>query len=160
MQQIRVALDSVSQHIQQLPLDCVPVFTDGSALSNPGPCGSSAIVYTSGMKHQPVTLKKPVSKCSTSFHAEVAAIQLGLDFVVRHSLTTPKKIGSVMVYTDCQAALNTVVNGCSTYSNRIQAIDESTRALKDKDIAVTLCWVPGHAGLPRNRAALVPSLGD
>ena len=32
IQQISLAKDSVSKHIEQLPEDCVPAFTDGSSL--------------------------------------------------------------------------------------------------------------------------------
>ncbi len=141
-QQVRLALESVSQHIQQLPSDCLPVFTDGSSLTNPGPSGSAAIVFTSGMTHQPTTLKQPVSRCSTSFHAEVAAVELALNFVATYVPTAPKPVRSVMIYTDCQAALNTIVNGNSTkYSKRIKTIDKSTRALKEKACA-------GSPGMP------------
>ncbi len=150
-QQIKLALESVSRHIQQLPPDCVSAFTDGSSLTNPGACGSAAVIYTSGIKHQPITIKKPISKRSTSFHAEVAAIELALNFMAEYVPSAPRPVGSIMIYTDCQSALNTVVGGNSnTYSKRLVTIDQSTRALKRRGIDVSLCWVPGHAGLHAN----------
>ena len=37
------------------------VFTDGSALGNPGPTGAGAVVYLNGYQLMPILLKKGVS---------------------------------------------------------------------------------------------------
>ncbi len=73
----------MSEHVQVLPTDGIPIFTDGSSLTNLGVFGSAAIVFTAGINHQPVTVKKVISKCSTSFHKEVAVIELALNNVIQ-----------------------------------------------------------------------------
>ncbi len=44
-QQKILTAKSMEQHIRGLPADTLPIFTDGSALENPGPCGCSAVIY-------------------------------------------------------------------------------------------------------------------
>ena len=68
------ATEVVRQFLTTLPSTCVIAFTDGSALTNPGPCGASAILYYGGMNNQPVIVKTPISACSTSYHGELHGI--------------------------------------------------------------------------------------
>ncbi len=111
-QQVIAAQTAMQNHLQDLSPDTIPVFTDGSALSNPGPCGAAAVVYPQGLTHDPVILSHPVSLRSTSFHGELCAIQLALSYV-NSMLSTLPKPQSVLIHTDCRAALDTVVNGCT-----------------------------------------------
>ena len=43
------AARSVRDHLMGLPVSTLPVFTNGSVLSNPGPCGSAAVVFVNGL---------------------------------------------------------------------------------------------------------------
>ena len=65
------AKELTSSHLQSLPRTSLVIFTDGSSLENPGPCGSSAIIYTHGLAQEPVVLKRPVSTKSSAFHGEL-----------------------------------------------------------------------------------------
>ncbi len=42
--QIQKAQAAVQNHLQELTPGTIPVFTDGSALCNPGPCGAAAVL--------------------------------------------------------------------------------------------------------------------
>ena len=87
-----IACSSVRDHIASLLPTTLPIFTDGSALGNPGPCGSAAVIYINGLAKDPVTLSKPVALKSTSFHGEVAAVSLALGYVAQCSTITQDKV--------------------------------------------------------------------
>ena len=74
------ARELISSHLRPLPRASLVIFTDGSSLENPGPCGSSAIIYTHGLAQEPVVLRRPLSTKSSAFHGELSAIDLALDF--------------------------------------------------------------------------------
>ena len=62
------ARELISSHLRTLPRASLVIFTDGSSLENPGPCGSSAIIYTHGLAQEPVVLRRPLSTKSSAFH--------------------------------------------------------------------------------------------
>ena len=53
------------------------VFTDGSCLGNPGPCGAEACIFHPGAS-EPVLLKQPVSSRGSIVLGEVVAIKMAL----------------------------------------------------------------------------------
>ena len=54
------------------------IFTDGSALSNPGPVGAGVVIKNKGPKSTPVKLAKAVKQMSTSYEGEIEAIKLAV----------------------------------------------------------------------------------
>ncbi|EED20829.1 hypothetical protein TSTA_040230 [Talaromyces stipitatus ATCC 10500] len=60
----------------------------------------------------------------------------------------------LVIFSDSQAALKTLMNlrmvSGQTY---IQGCVDSLRKCTDENIDVTLRWIPGHEGVPRNKAA-------
>ena len=84
----------------------VLVFTDGSALGNPGPTGAGAVVYLDGYQSVPVLLKKSVSPMSNNYTGELVDIQIALGFLseVDHSDLVDR---SIHLFTDCQPAIIT-----------------------------------------------------
>ncbi len=79
------------------------IFTDGSALSNPGPCGAAAVCYAEGMESLPVVLKEAVSNLSTIYHRELRAMLLATQFGDEYSGT--HCITELNICTDCQAVI-------------------------------------------------------
>ncbi len=154
-QQIILATQAVHTHLTSLPPNCVPIFTDGSALKNPGPCGAAAVIYTHGLQHQPTILKRPVSKHSTSYHGELAAINLALEFISNMIPTAqPFRIENIIIHTDCMAALNTVTNSVkNNYTRLMSSIEEIIHSLDRRNIEFKICWIPGHAGIEANEIA-------
>ena len=53
----------------------VLLFTDGSALGNPGPTCAGAVAYVDGYNCSPVLLKKGVSPLSNNYPGELVGIQ-------------------------------------------------------------------------------------
>ena len=84
----------------------VLVFTDGSALGNPGPTGAGAMVYLDGYQSVPVLLKKSVSPMSNNYTGELVDIQIALEFLpeIDHSDLVDR---SIHLFTDCQPAIIT-----------------------------------------------------
>ncbi|XP_014669984.1 PREDICTED: uncharacterized protein LOC106810992 [Priapulus caudatus] len=128
-------------------------FTDGSALGNPGPCGASAIIYANGMDSEPSSIRKAVSKKSSSYHGEIYAIYLAVDFTVNYSTT--HHIAGIRIFSDCQSAILTVSNSTqhNNFTSLCSDILERVQQLYDKEIDVDICWVAGHAGLAANELA-------
>ena len=54
------------------------IFTDGSALSNPGPAGAGVVIKNKVPKSTPVKLAKAVKQMSTSYEGEIEAIKLAV----------------------------------------------------------------------------------
>ena len=83
------------------------IFTDGSALGNPGPSGASAIIYSDGLMHEPVKLSIPISCWSTSYHGELAAISEAAKYM--RELCTAREPAqrptAIHIFSDCQSAL-------------------------------------------------------
>ena len=58
------------------------VFTDGSCLGNPGPCGAGGVFVYPGSSEL-VMLKQPVSSRGSILLGELVAIKIALQFIYR-----------------------------------------------------------------------------
>ena len=56
------------------------IFTDGSALSNPGPVGAGVVIKNKGPKSTLVKLAKAVKQMGTSYQGEIEAIKLAVEY--------------------------------------------------------------------------------
>ncbi len=142
--------NSIQEHLSGIQRTTLAIFTDGSALGNPGPCGCSAIIFTNGLTHDAITIKRPVARHSTSFHGEIAAIDLALEYTAHATLPG---CSTVLIHSDCQAAIESVCNNSSNHTTLIKSIVSNIRTLSDRGIAVEFCWIPGHAGIAANDLA-------
>ncbi len=145
-----LAAKAVCDHLNGLPHTTLPIFTDGSALGNPGPCGGAAVIYLHGTRNDPVSLNQPVSRRSTSFHGEMAAIDIALEYVVQR---TNKEFSSVLIHSDCQSAMDSIINQSGIYTKLTAKIMGNVKTLNEYNVAVKFCWVPGHAGIQANEIA-------
>ncbi len=64
--QKRLATELIFQAPEETGPRSLVAFTDGSALTNPGPCGAAAIIYTNGLNSQPIIRTESISSFSTS----------------------------------------------------------------------------------------------
>ncbi len=87
---------------------------------------------------------------STSIHGEVAAVNLALGYVAQSTSITQSHI---IIHSDCQAAIDSIINNTGNYTDLHQEIRRNILVLNDKSIRVELCWVPGHAGIEANEIA-------
>ena len=154
-QQANLAKETISNYVSSLPNSTLIAFTDGSALGNPGPCGSAAVIYKDGYECDPMRLRRSVSIKSTSYHGEMDALHLCINNVHDILVNNPQTIETVHIFSDCKGAIESV-----TSTQRIQ----SHQSLKDeflkyvtklnmKKIATCITWVSGHADMEANELA-------
>ena len=73
--------ENIRELLSKLQPEDVIVFTDGSALNNPGPTGAGRVVYMDGYNSTPVLLKKGVSPHSNNYTGELVGFQISLQFL-------------------------------------------------------------------------------
>ena len=96
----------------------VLLFTDESALTNPGPTGAGAVIYLDGYSTTPILLQKGVSPLSNNNTGELVGIQIGLEFLAETDTVNHKNI---RILTDCHSAIRTAF-GNELPSNKIEII--------------------------------------
>jgi ribonuclease HI len=151
--QADAAKEATKEMINRLPSREPKVFTDGSALTNPGPCGGAAVCYTQGMMSEPIVLKSPVSFFSTSYHGELVGLRLATEFLELHTTHNPSP--EVHVFSDCRAAISSISSiAChSSHQKLIDDIQTDITALKERGTVTNIHWVPGHVDLVPNELA-------
>ncbi len=137
--------------IGKLPHRQPVIFTDGSALSNPGPCRSTAVCYAEDLESQPLVPKEAVNKLSTSYHGELMAMLLAIQFSNEYS--SAHHITEPNIVKDCQAVITSMTSSRHQISHQ-EIIDQciaNISVLTDKRSATLIHWMPGHAGLAANK---------
>jgi ribonuclease HI len=130
----------------------VLIYTDGSALGNPGPTGSGAAIYLNGALQEPITACRPVSSCSTSYHGELQAIDLAITELLE---VTPPINRQIHLLSDCQSALKVVASPTvpADHNHLHHEIQVKTESLRAQGAELTLKWIAGHIMLDGNDLA-------
>ena len=125
------------------------IYTDGSALGNPGPGGYGAILETADKKH-----KKELSqgyRKTTNNRMELLAVIVALE--------TLKGTSEVLIWSDSKYVVDSVEKGWvygwekKGFKNRVNS-DLWIRFLKIyRKHKVSFKWIKGHAGHPGNERA-------
>ena len=102
----------------------VLLFTDGSALGNPGPTGSGAVAYVDGYNSSPVLLKKGVSPPGNNYTGELVGIQIGLEFLA--DLDTVRN-RTMHILTDCQPIKTAF--GSQVPKNKVEIVLDITNTI-------------------------------
>ncbi len=153
-EQAKIARDITADFIKELPPSCVIAFTDGSALSNLGPCGAADVIYMHGLDHHHITFNEPIGKFGTSYQGELEGIRIALEQTL--ALADQHRPTEVHIFTDCQSAITMVSSpGTETSEHLVTNIRcrSLVKHLKDKGISCKISWVCGHAGLVPNELA-------
>ena len=153
-QQAKMAREVITNELSTIPTDSLVIFTDGSAMINPGPVGAAIVVYKEGISSQPIIFKESVSSRSTSYHGELYALKMA----VEHASTflTPGLTKEVHIYCDCRAAMVAVCTTDlhNTHQSLIEQIQTCiTRLQTQLGVSVSLHWIPGHVNLIPNELA-------
>ena len=120
------------------------VWTDGSVLEEQTKGGSGAIVETNQGK---VELTEPAGKYCTSFHAEMVAIKIAIEYIKNNN--TDKN--SIIILTDSKSAIEELQKGPMR-----QSTEEGNRTWQNiyniNAEELTFQWIPSHVGTEGNEA--------
>jgi len=125
------------------------IFTDGSALGNPGPGGYGAILETEDKKYKKELAQGYIK--TTNNRMELLAVIVALE--------TLKNSSEVLIWSDSKYVVDSVEKGWvygwekKNYKNRVNS-DLWIRFLKIyRKHDVSFKWIKGHAGHPGNERA-------
>ena len=141
--------ENIREFLNQSTDQDVLLFTDGSALGNPGPTGDGAVAYIDGYNSSPILLKKGVSPISNNYTGELDGIQIGLEFLSELDSLQDRHIH---ILTDCQPAIKTAF-GNQLPKNKIDIvfdIKSSLGKIHERKNKVDVHLVPGHKEIKGN----------
>ena len=125
------------------------IFTDGSALGNPGPGGYGAILETEDKKYKKELAQGYIK--TTNNRMELLAVIVALEIL--------KNSSEVLIWSDSKYVVDSVEKGWvygwekKNYKNRVNS-DLWIRFLKIyRKHDVSFKWIKGHAGHPGNERA-------
>ena len=126
-------------------------FTDGSCLTNPGPCGAGAVIYHPEGHFD--SIKRPVASHGSILLGELVAILS----VMEHILTNSHQIDQeeIRIFCDSQTAVGMLtLNWTSNhYQDVIKRIKEAMSTLKFRGWKIEIVWTPGHSEVEGNEVA-------
>ena len=138
------------------PPSDIQVWTDGSvpSLFSPGGAGVYATCSKCNTSHSLSFSSGPIA---SSFTAETFALKQGLAWCTSHLMTC--KFQSVLFLTDSQSALSILSSAPSYLLPESLWNVWSLASSLSNNTTLSFQWVPGHAGLPGNKADLLAKTG-
>ena len=130
------------------------VFTDGSCIGNPGPCGAGACLSIPGSSEL-IMLKQPVSSRGSILLGELVAIKIALQFIYRNKTQGGTGIKKAHVFSDSQSAVGQLTLGWEASAQRttIQDVKAEMIKLEKAGVQLEISWTPGHADIKGNEHA-------
>ena len=130
------------------------VFTDGSALGNPGPAGSGYYMYT---EHTPITRHTFFSlhvPNSTNNKTELIAVTRALQHIKLAIDARSPRPPPIYIFVDNKYAIN-ATQGTTRNRTNLALVREARAALAalSRITTVHIDWVPGHANIFQNEIA-------
>jgi ribonuclease HI len=116
----------------------IEIYTDGSK-SEVG-VGAGAIVM---IGEQKIEYSQKLNDLASIFTAELLAIKIGLENLGRYRNKT------CVLYSDSMSALQ-AIKSANLDDQRIGSIYDVLVQLKEQNMNIHFCWIPGHAGIQGN----------
>ena len=145
-EQDKRAQQIADQYLIEAENDAV-IFTDGSALPNPGPCGAGICAYWAGPAGDHTSTSVAVSCNSTSYHGELKAIDHALKLASER-----QHKGDIHIFSDCQSALKTAA--ADDITSNFASLTKNIKVNASKiEGTIKLKWIAGHADIKGNEEA-------
>ena len=139
-----------------LPDTGLLIFTDGSAHPDYLGGGGLGVLAQRPSGSRAWTAASSLPRLSTSYGAELLAIQHALATLKRFCSQTPDHTSSVVILSDCQSAILSSRQPHASFDSRPdywsarQEIHALKSHLRSSGIRVRFDWIPGHIGHPSN----------
>ena len=129
----------------------IAIFTDGSSMTNPGPTGAGAVIFSAGRNKPPIKLAKAVSSNITNCHGEIDAILLALKHIL--SAQSQFRANTIHIFSDSIAAINAITSFSpqEIHHDKIEEIICISNSLKCFSFNIT--YSPAHCGITQNEEA-------
>ena len=127
--------------------DTIIAFIDGSCLGNPGPCGSGACIYLSGVT-DPTRLRRPVSKRGSILLGELVAIQMVVEYITNYKRGVNDHSSSKLhIFSDSQSAVGLLTLECEATSHKGTVLEGKAgiQRLQEEGVPVEISWTSGNA---------------
>jgi len=125
---------------ENLPKDCILIYTDGASSGNPGPAGIGALlIYHENQKQ----ISQSIG-ITTNNVAELSAIKIAISHLKRYDLP-------VRIFSDSSYAIGVLTREKTPQSNRELVLEIKRLIQKFKEIK--FIKVKGHAGIKENEVA-------
>lgn len=148
-EQMKLANEYAHSIISKIPAKATIIYTDGSAIPNPGPAGAGCLIqHPTHLRLPHVHLYASIGH-GTNNLGEAWAIGMGLThfFANRPSDTC-------VILTDSELCIRALENGFSNHPQLNHLIQLILSLLRDNpDCFVKYFWVPGHVDVIGNEAA-------
>ena len=128
------------------------IFTDGSAMSNPGPTGAGVVIRKNGPTSIQIKEATALSKRGTSFEAELEAINIGTKYAKDN---LPTDTAKVHIFSDCYCSIQAIMKQNNEYyhNSTISSIRDNLLELSSKVNSVKIIYIPAHKGFTDNETA-------
>ena len=128
----------VQSMVNEVSSSALVCFTDGSCLTNPGPCGAGAVIFL--LEGQTYSIKRPVAAYGSILLGKLVAILS----VVEHLLTNAHQLyqKEIRIFSDSQTAVGILtLNWASNhYQDVIKKIKEGMTNLKSRGWKIEIVW--------------------
>ena len=117
------------------------MFTDGSALGNPGPTGTGAVIYYKGLEEERICISKPVCSNGGNYFGELIGIQTAL----QHLAEQLNKKSTIHIFVDCHPAIIAAFSTEITKHNVDMNLNirQTSSILQNNGHNLSVHWIPG-----------------
>ena len=141
----------IQNMVNEVSAAALVCFTDGSCLTNPGPCGAGVAIYHP--EGQLDTIKQPVAAYGSIIQGELVAILSLLEHLLGNDHQVHQK--EIRIFSDSQTAVGILIlNWASNhYQDVIKKIKEGMSILESRGWRIDIIWTPGHSDVEGNDVA-------